>query len=357
MDSLVRHRRRCDGLSLRTGVAVTVNPLRQPPVITPGVYETVAADVGALYDGGAVVCVGTFDGVHRGHQAILAQARQVAADEGLTLVVVTFHPHPKSVVASAKVPCLLTAPDGKACLLRQFGAQHVLMMRFDEELAATSATDFVEKVIRHDLRAEAVVLGEDFRFGRGREGTPEFLREWGEARGLQVHMVEAINDPELDWRISSSAIRSLLKDGRFNESIRLLGHALPVSGRIISGAGRGKDLGYPTWNLHPFDLTLPPPVGIYAGWAGRATPRPAMAYYGSNPTFGETTPKLEAHVFNTVDGARPADEETIWLSAYIRDEIVFDSAEALTRQLAEDERHVRHMLLEETTTHTNAQER
>ncbi len=336
---------------------MTVNPLRQPPVITPGVYETVAADVGVLYDGGAVVCVGTFDGVHQGHQAILAKARQVAQDEGLTLVVVTFHPHPKSVVASAKAPRLLTAPDGKACLLRQFGAQHVLMMRFDRDLAATSATDFVETIIRRDLRAEAIVLGEDFRFGRGREGTPEFLCEWGDERGLQVYMVEAVNDPELEWRISSSAIRSLLTDGRFEDAIRLLGHALPVSGRIISGAGRGKDLGYPTWNLHPFDLTLPPPVGIYAGWAGRATPRPAMAYYGSNPTFGEMMPKLEAHLLTTDDGAKPAEEETIWLSAYIRDEIVFDSAEALTQQLAEDERRVRHMLLGKTTEHTNAQER
>lgn len=336
---------------------MTIDPLRRPPVITPGVYRSSAAEIGQQYDGGAVVCIGTFDGVHRGHQAILAKAASLAAEQALTLVVVTFHPHPKSVVSTAATPGLLTAPDGKACLLRQFGAEHVLMMHFNRELAATSATDFIESTIRRDLRAEAIVLGEDFRFGRGREGTPQFLREWGAENGCQVHMVEAVNDDLLGWRISSSVIRSLLCDGRFNEAIRLLGHALPVSGRIIPGAGRGKDLGYPTWNLHPFDVTLPPPVGIYAGWAGRATPRPAMAYYGSNPTFGETTPKLEAHLFDVTDGAPPATEETIWLSAYVRDEVVFENAEALTRQLAEDERVVRDMLLTGTTGHTNAQER
>ncbi|GAB4322210.1 MAG: bifunctional riboflavin kinase/FAD synthetase [Candidatus Zixiibacteriota bacterium] len=336
---------------------MTIDPLRRPPVIAPGIYGSSAAEIGRQYDGGAVVCIGTFDGVHRGHQAILARASQLAKEQTLTLVVVTFHPHPKSVVSNAIAPGLLTAPDGKACLLRQFGADHVVMMRFDKELAATSATDFVETTIRRDLRAEAIVLGEDFRFGRGREGTPEFLREWGTKNRCQVHMVEAVSDDELGWRISSSAIRSLMQEGRFNEAIRLLGHALPVSGRIIPGAGRGKDLGYPTWNLHPLDVTLPPPVGIYAGWAGRATPRPAMAYYGSNPTFGETTPKLEAHLFDVADDAPPAPEETIWLSAYVRDEVVFENAEALVRQLAEDERRVRDMLLTGTMGHTNLQER
>jgi len=335
---------------------MSLDPLKAAPRITVGDYGTDPNVVGSLYNGNAVVCIGTFDGVHRGHQGILDRALAIAQERDLTLVVVTFHPHPKAVVAPGSPPQMLTAPDGKATLLRAFGADYVVMMPFTKELAATSALDFVENVIRGHLRAQAVVFGHDFRFGRGREGTPEFLLDWGRSNDCQVEMVEAVTDDVLGQRISSSLIRSTLSAGKFNEAIRLLGHALPVSGTILSGAGRGKVLGYPTWNLHPTSITLPPPVGIYAGWAGRATPRPAMAYYGSNPTFGDRIPKLEAHLFDVTDDAAPADEETIWLSAYVRDEVVFDGADALKRQLADDERVVRDMLLTRTTGHTNMQE-
>ena len=320
-------------------------PVPQPPSIRANDFIVDPGEAGGAYDGTAVVCIGTFDGVHRGHQAILAHAKALARAEDQSLVVVTFHPHPKTVVAPDRAPNLLTDPDEKCTLLRAHGADHVVTMRFDEALAATPAEEFAETIIRQQLRASAVVFGDDFRFGHGREGTPEFMRQWGAKTSIQVEMVEAVTDDQLGQRISSSIIRKLLTTNGFNDAIRLLGHAWPVSGEIVTGAQRGRTLGYPTWNLVPSALKFPPPVGIFAGWAGRASPRPAMAYYGSNPTFGGTTPKLEANLFSSPEDAAPEAIETVWLSAMIREEVVFDSADALKRQLADDERVARDMLL------------
>lgn len=319
--------------------------LPMPPSIRSAGYIVDPEKAGRTYAGNAVVCIGTFDGVHRGHQAILARARDIARANQRTLVVVTFHPHPKTVVAPDRVPHLLTDPDEKNALLCANGAERVVMMKFDQTLAETPAAEFAETIIRQQLRASAVVFGDDFRFGHGREGTPDFMLEWGANSDIQIEMVEQVTDDQSGQRISSSVIRKLLTTSNFNDAIRMLGHALPVSGEIVTGAQRGRTLGYPTWNLVPSALKFPPPVGIFAGWAGRATPRPAMAYYGSNPTFGGTMPKLEANLFSSSEDAAPEAVETVWLGALIREEVVFESADALKRQLADDERVARNMLL------------
>jgi riboflavin kinase/FMN adenylyltransferase len=304
---------------------------------------------GASFEGQSVVCIGTFDGVHRGHQAILARGRAIAEARGLYLTVVTFHPHPKSVVAPQKAPRLLSNPAEKAALLGAYGARSVVQLRFDRELASTPATAFLEHWLGDKLRMAALVFGHDFRFGKGREGDPHMLRQWGDVHGCQVELVEAVKDAKLDQRISSSLIRRLLNNDKYEErsfdtAISLLGHPYPVTGEVISGAGRGKKIGYPTWNLRLSELKLPPPVGIYAAWAQGAKPRPAMVYFGSNPTFGGREQILEAHLIDADDDSKPETEETIWLTGFVREEVKFDGAEALTAQLADDQRVVRDML-------------
>ncbi|MBI5868650.1 MAG: riboflavin biosynthesis protein RibF [candidate division Zixibacteria bacterium] len=301
---------------------------------------------------GPVVCIGTFDGVHRGQQAILATGLAIAKASGRELLVITFHPHPKSVVAPAHAPLLLTEPDEKVALLLSYGADLVLQLRFDRELAALSAAEFLDGILLKRLDAASIVIGHDFGFGRGRQGSPESMQEWGRDRSVEVVVVEAVTDALLNQRISSSLIRESLTSGLFDQAVRLLGHPYPVSGNVVRGAARGRQLGYPTWNLRLSELKLPPPVGIYSGWAGRRIPHPAMAYYGSNPTFGGEGLRLEAHLFDVREPheAQPDQTETVWLSGYIRPEVQFDSAEELKRQLAEDERIVRNILLTEPTT-------
>ena len=322
-------------------MAPSLNP---PPGAAQRLLYADPAAAGAAFEGESAICVGTFDGVHRGHQAILVRGQQIARERNLRLIVVTFHPHPKSIVAPDRAPKLLADPEEKLTLLCAHGAEAVVQLHFDAKLAATPAELFLNNVLRKQLRASALIVGHDFGFGHHREGTPDLLRTWGQKTGCQVEVVEPVMDSDLNDRISSSLIRRFLTEGQFETAIRLLGHPYPVSGPILPGDGRGRKIGYPTWNLHLREYKLPPPVGIYAGWAGRSTPRPAMAYYGSNPTFGKSSPRVEAHLIDAGGHVDPAAEETIWLGAFVRKEVQFDSAEALTRQLAEDQRIVRNIL-------------
>jgi riboflavin kinase/FMN adenylyltransferase len=289
-----------------------------------------------------VVCVGTFDGVHLGHWAILQHGRSLADELRLPLWVLSFHPHPKTIVHPGRAPHLLTEPDERVALLAASGADGILMLRFDRQLAQTSAQDFAEEVLAKQLQAAAIVVGADFGFGHDREGNAEFLRAWGKDNRCPVEVVGMIpGDRESEW-VSSSVIRRCLENGEFARALRLLGHPYPVTGRVKPGAGRGKQLGYPTWNLTLSDVKLPPPVGVYAGWTNRLTPRPVMAYYGFPPTFEEQTARLEVHVLEGEDSDRaPQAVETIWLAEFVRPEIRFVSAEQLMRQLAGDERTVR----------------
>lgn len=301
-------------------------------------------EAGRSFAGRSVICIGTFDGVHRGHQAILARGETIAKAHNYHLIVVTFHPHPKSIVAPQIAPRLLSDPGEKASMLAYYGAQSVLQLEFNRNLAETPAADFLRDFLWEPLRPAAIVFGDDFRFGRGREGTPEYLNHWGPKNDCQIELLEQVTDEASGLRISSSLIRRLLNNDQFDEAVGLLGHAYPVSGEIKPGAGRGKEIGYPTWNLHLPVYKLPPPVGIYAGWAGRTTPRPAMAYYGSNPTFGGQANWLEANLIGEGDDTVPQPVETVWLGKFVREELKFDGAAALIAQLADDQRVVNDIL-------------
>lgn len=300
----------------------------------------------ALIETKSVVCVGTFDGVHCGHQAIIARGREIADAMHLPLWILSFHPHPKSIVHPEITPHLLTEPDERVALFAHYGADGAVIQHFDAKFAAQSAEEFALRVLADSLRAAAIVVGADFRFGHDRQGSPEWLKEWGEKTGRQVEVIGLKLEDETGERIGSGPIRKIMEQGDFGRVLKLLGHPYPVSGEVVAGLARGREIGYPTWNLALSQVKLPPPVGVYAGWSFRPTPRPGMAYYGSNPTFGGVGPRLEINILSgsAEDRTPRHPSECFWLTDFIRPEVRFATAEELKGQLAEDERVVRQRL-------------
>lgn len=306
---------------------------------------TECADASAHIAKGAIVCIGTFDGVHLGHQEILKAGRAQADRLGLPLWVVSFHPHPRAVVKPEIAPELLTEPSERHALFQYYGAAGVVMQRFDREVAALSANQFLTKWIVGYLKAKRVVIGDDFAMGKNREGDKDYIKAWGEKIQVGVTVVDMYGDGQGN-RISSGMIRKALQNSDFRRAIELLGHPYPVTGSIVGGMRKGREIGYPTWNLTLSQVKLAPPVGVYAGWTFRQTPQPGMAYYGSNPTFGGHVPHLEVNIL----GGSPEERsprhptECFWLTDFIRPEEVYYDPDDLVRQLAEDERTVRHRL-------------
>lgn len=322
----------------------------RPPVSVPTGFVCITdpAEVREHVSGALVLCVGTFDGVHRGHQAILTRGRALAEERHCPLWALSFHPHPKTVVRPETAPLLLTQPEERERLLGSFGADGVIMMRFDEALARTSAELFATEVLRKTIGSAAVVVGADFGFGQGRGGDADFLRGWGKRSGITVEIVDLVGlDRETGLKgISASAIRNHLIDNEFGLAHDLLGHPYPVTGLIEPGQGRGRKIGYPTWNLALADSKLPPPVGVYAAWTMRPEPQPAMVYYGSNPTFETRRTLLEVHVLggDRADKTPRTPIDGVWLEEYLRAEVKFASAEELIEQLAADEIETRRLL-------------
>lgn len=306
---------------------------------------TDCADASAHIVRGSVVCIGTFDGVHLGHQEIIKAGRTQADRVGLPLWIVSFHPHPRSVVRPEIAPKLLTEPAERHALFQHYGADGVVMQRFHQDVASLSANQFLSKWIHGHLKAKRVVIGHDFAVGRDREGDRDYIKAWGEKIQVGVTVVDMFGDGS-GQRVSSGSIRNALQNNKFAKAVELLGHAYPVTGSVVRGLRKGREIGYPTWNLALSQVKLPPPVGVYAGWTFRQTPQPGMAYYGSNPTFGGHVSRLEVNIL----GGSPEERsprhptECFWLTDFIRPEEHFTDPDDLVRQLAEDERTVRHRL-------------
>ncbi len=290
----------------------------------------------------SVVVIGSFDGVHRGHNAIFQSARSAADATGYRCLCLTFYPHPKHIVDPEAAPRLLSLPDEKEYLARQRGIDEVVTMPFTPTLAATSAEQFAEEVLAEKLNAHHLVIGYDFGFGRGRRGNAELLTDWGSRRGISVTVVNAIKingEP-----VSSTRIRRLINTGHFSRAQTLLGHHYPIFGQIATGEGRGHGLGYPTMNLSVTDDKLLPPIGVYAARIEIGTVMyGAMAYIGTKPTFGQHPLGVEIHVFD-YPGDRPAEAVQTWFTHWVRPDQRFDSETELKNQLARDETNVREML-------------
>ena len=292
---------------------------------------------------GGVIAIGNFDGVHRGHQAVLQTAVKLAEVAGISATVLTFEPHPRTVfVPDAPVPRLTPAPC-KAELIEHLGFNCVVEHKFDKDFASTNAIDFVEKTLMNELGASHVVTGYDFHFGKGREGSPQFLAANGERLGFATTIVQAFQD-EGGGVVSSSRIRECLAQGEISEANGLLGYAFRHTGVVQKGKQIGRTLNYPTANLTmPAESTLK--HGIYAVRAKLAdgTIKDGVASYGRRPTFDNGEALLETFIFD-FEGDLYHQELTIYLHGWIRGEEKFDSVEALVEQMDKDSIDARAML-------------
>ncbi len=276
---------------------------------------TVARQVTALEPADRIVAIGTFDGVHRGHRAVIGET----IDAGLRSTVVTFDPHPRKILGY-EVELLATVPR-RIELIRAMGVKDILVLDFTPELARLEPEEFVETVLK-PLGAEVVVAGEDFRFGRKRRGTVDSLRE----AGLDVRPIPIVEG------VSSSRLRSLLKEGNVRDSAQMLGRPPEVEGIVGVGEQRGGTLGFPTANLMVEPDLLVPAFGIYAGAAGRHR---AAISVGVNPHYGGVERKIEAFLLD-FEGDLYGEPLRIEFWERLRDELVFESEVALVAQIAED---------------------
>jgi riboflavin kinase / FMN adenylyltransferase len=249
--------------------------------------------------GPSAVTIGKFDGVHRGHRAVIDRIRSIAAEGDLRAVVVTFDRNPLALLAPDKCPDSLVSVRQKLELLATTGVDATVMLPFDRALASVPATEFVERVLVDTLHAKAVLVGSDFRYGARGAGDVALLKDLGAKFGFTVEVVDDVR-PEGERRVSSTWIRELLAEGDVRHATRLLGHTPAVSGIVVHGAKRGRELGYPTANLSPESEGLIPGDGVYAGWlTDSGTRYPAAISVGNNPTFeGVAKKQVEAYVLD-----------------------------------------------------------
>ncbi|WP_173922066.1 bifunctional riboflavin kinase/FAD synthetase [Agromyces sp. Marseille-P2726] len=249
--------------------------------------------------GPSAVTIGKFDGVHRGHRAVIDRIHDIAADDDLSSVVVTFDRNPLELLAPEKCPESLVSVRQKLDLLASTGVDATLLLRFDRALASVPATEFVERVLVDTLDARAVLVGHDFRYGAKGAGDVSLLRDLGDKFGFTVEVVDDVT-PEGSRRVSSTWIRELLAEGDVRHAGELLGHTPTVTGIVVHGAKRGRELGFPTANLSPESEGLIPADGVYAGWLTDAGARyPAAISVGDNPTFeGVRKKQVEAYVLD-----------------------------------------------------------
>lgn len=290
----------------------------------------------------SAVAVGNFDGVHRGHQALVKAAVARARATGGPSVVLTFDPHPARVLRPGRAPAALTTLDQKEELLAGLGVDRLAVLPFDASLAALTPEAFARAVLRDTLGARDVVVGESFRFGHRREGDTRTLVELGARLGFEVHAVPAVL--EGGRPVSSSRVRLELSHGRVGAAAALLGRPYFVDAGVVRGDGRGRTIGVPTANLAPDNEILPAP-GVYAGYC--RVPRdeswPAVINLGHRPTFGGGDLALEAHLLGFTGDLYGARVRLSFLER-LRDEQRFPSQEALVARIGEDVERARALL-------------
>ncbi len=285
--------------------------------------------------GGTVVTVGSFDGVHRGHLAVLREIAARAGATGRASLLVTFEPHPMEVVNPGAAPPLITTPEERREVLAQTALDYVAILRFDDRLRALAPEAFVGEVLRGRFGMRELVIGEDHGFGRGRAGDVALLRDLGARDGFGVDVVPAVVDP-VAGPVSSTRIRSAVAGGDLALAATLLGRRFTLAARVVPGAGRGRGIGVPTANLAVPARKLLPPDGVYAVWVEHRGGRVGgMLNQGPRPTVGEAGRTVEVHLFG-VDG----DLYGAWLKvewvAHLREVRRFASLEALRDQLEQD---------------------
>lgn len=285
---------------------------------------------------GGVVTIGKYDGLHRGQRAIVERAVLRAREEEAPAVLVTFEPHPLAVIEGREVPKRLTTDSQKAALLQEAGLDALLVIRFDQDFASRSAEEFVRCFLVEKLEARAVVVGTDFRFGRGREGDLALLEVMGERHGFDVSGAE-----EVLYRgspISATRIRRALEEGAVEEAAEMLGRPYELVGRVVRGDRMGKKLGWPTVNLAP-ENELTPVDGVYATqirFSGLAATFDSVTNIGTRPTVYENYERVvETHVLDF--GSEVYEQEMrLWFFKRLREEKMFPTIMDLSAQIGRD---------------------
>ena len=292
---------------------------------------------------GTVVTVGTFDGIHRGHQAVVAEVVHKARSAGLEAVLVTFDPHPLAVVNPAAAPQLLTLPDEKRELLTRSGLDRVELLPFTPDLARLGPEEFVRDVLRVRYAMRDLVVGYDHGFGRSRSGDVEAVQRIGARDGFGVDVVDAVRED--GQPISSTVIRAAVAHGDLAAAERWLGRPHSLRGVVERGVGRGRTIGVPTLNLAPPDpRKLLPPDGVYAvrvEWRGERLG--GMMNQGPRPTFGIAARALEIHLFDFAGDLYGESVRVEWVRR-LRDVQAFPSRDALVQQLERDRVAARQIL-------------
>ena len=296
----------------------------------------------------SVITIGAYDGVHLGHQAVIEEVKQLAAQHACRSVVVTFDRHPASVVRPESAPNLLTDLEQKLELLAATGVDATAVVRFDEAQSFESATDFVERVLVHCLATRTVVVGEDFHFGRQRTGNVALLHDLGLSNDFDVYprallaRADGVEEP-----ISSTAIRRALAGGQVELAAEMIGHPFEARGKVVKGDQRGRLLGFPTANVEVPNKVCVPADGVYAGFYERPNgeTHPCAINLGRRPTFYEHADHslLEAHLLD-FDGDLYGEPAHVRFAHFLRSERKFDGIDALIIQLKHDIEHARAVL-------------
>lgn len=299
--------------------------------------------------GSTVVTLGNFDGVHRGHREVLGRVVAEAAERGAVPVAVTFEPHPIAVLYPDRAPTMITSVEQRLEELEAVGLGATLVIEFTREFAKETPDEFVHATFVEALHACAVVVGKDTRFGVQNSGDVQTLRELGAKYGFDVIALEDIGE---GTRWSSTQLRAELAAGNVGHAAQILGRPHRVSGTVVHGDHRGRELGYPTANLSDRHEGMVPADGVYAGWLVRRDLEPghpdrmlpAAISIGTNPTFEGHVRRVEAYVLDRTDLDLYGEAVAFEFVERLRETLKFDSVDALTEQMADDVERCRHIL-------------
>lgn len=279
---------------------------------------------------GSVVALGTFDGVHRGHQKILKRTVDHAKKIGVASLAISFDPHPQQLIVPERGLKLLTTLKEREELFCDLGIDGVVVINFNRRLQKLSDDAFVKKYLVGKLGVQRVYVGYDYAFGRGRRGDVSHLKKLGKKYGFYVMVVPAVSADH--QAIKSRVIRELISKGQFSRALCLLGHPYQISGRVVRGSGRGKSLGFPTANIAVDPHKLIPAHGVYAGLVDS---RKCVVNIGARPTFGTDQTVIEVHILNFKQNIRGKTLK-VNLTRRLRNELQFSDVEKLKKQISKD---------------------
>jgi riboflavin kinase/FMN adenylyltransferase len=290
---------------------------------------------------GTAITIGNFDGVHRGHRAVIERVISDAKERGFASAVITFDRHPAELLRPAKAPCRLCEPEKKIELLKETGVDYLCVLPFDQELADQEPGEFISNVLVRGFNARVVVVGRNFRFGRNRRGSLALLNQVGREAGFEADEMSLVSVQGFD--ISSTRIRSAITHGDVEWAGMALGRDFSIRGKVSEGERRGKVLGFPTMNLFPPERLCLPGDGVYVGWTEIGDRRyPAAVNVGRRPTFVEEgTTLVEAHLLDYSAQDAYGEDIEVGFVRWLRGEYRFADADELVDQIAKDVEEVR----------------